>query len=321
MAHIFFIDPIEKLTVKKDSSLILALALQEAGEEVLLLLGKDFYYSNGQKDHRYRLSKFAGDWDKDGFFLEFFSLQKEERRPFFSADTLHMRPEPPFDKRYLSYLWMLQGIQKQTGIEIINSTEGLLLHNEKVCAYQLDCSVESFVGSAPDEFAAFAEQLAQSGVEEIVLKPLDLYQGEGVEKIPLKNHSDLMKRFEQKILISRGPVVAQPFLPQIYDGEVRSVFFDGEELGNILKIPKEGDFLSTVSRGARYHSTTLTQPQRENCERAARELLKSGIRWIAFDILGDSIQEVNITCPGLLPEISLANGKRLVEHMVCGLVK
>ena len=315
MAHIFFIDPIEKLTVKKDSSLILALALQDAGEEVRLLFEKDFYLSNHNGKHLYTLSTFCGEWDGDGFYLKNFSLQGEEKRALHSTDTLQMRLEPPFDKRYLNYLWMLHGLQARTGITIINSPQGLLLHNEKICAYQMEGSVNSFVGSAADEFIAFVERLKKSDVKEVVLKPLDLYQGEGVEKTSVE-HPDLMKQFEEQVRRSQGPIVAQPFLPQVYQGEIRSVFFNGRELGSILKIPRKGDFLSTVARGATCHPATLNPQQQQICERAAQQLRPWGISWIAFDILGDAIQEANITCPGLLPELSRANGERLVEKMV-----
>ena len=41
--HIFFIDPLEKLTLKKDSTLLLALCLQSKGVEVVLLFEEDFY--------------------------------------------------------------------------------------------------------------------------------------------------------------------------------------------------------------------------------------------------------------------------------------
>ena len=319
MAHIFFIDPIEKLTIAKDSSLMLALALQEVGEEVRLLFEKDFYFSSRRECLSCSLFTFLGEWDSDGFYLKHFSLQKEERRVLQASDTLHMRLEPPFDKRYLNYLWMLQGVQKGTGVNIINSPEGLLLYNEKIYAYQLADSVDSFVGSASREFSIFVGELKGRGVEEVVLKPLDLYQGEGVEKISL-THPALIKKFEQKVHDSQGAIVAQPFLSQIHEGEIRSVFFYGEELGSILKVPPEGGFLSTVARGADCYPVTLTLKQRRVCEEVAGKLQGFGIHWIAFDILGDSIQEVNITCPGLLGEVSRIKGERLVEKMLTPLV-
>ena len=315
MAHIFFVDPLEKLTIKKDSSLILALALQEAGAEVWLLFEKDFYYSNEKQEPLFALSPFVGEWDKDGFYLDQFTLQKKVNRPFRATDTLHMRIEPPFDKRYLNHLWMLRGIQQRTGIKIVNSPEGLLLYNEKISAYLRESSVDSFVGDAPDQFSDFAQRLRKNGFEEIVLKPLDLFQGEGVEKISLAAPY-LVEKFCRKTLQAGGPIVAQPFLEDIYKGEIRSIFFNGREIGNLLKIPRRGDFLSTVARGASCHPTTLNPGQRRICEQTALELQQFGIRWIAFDLLGDSLQEINITCPGLLPEISRAAEKRLVEKML-----
>ena len=46
MKHLLFIDPLEKLTIKKDSTLLLAHTLKQAGKEVYLLFEKDFYFSN-----------------------------------------------------------------------------------------------------------------------------------------------------------------------------------------------------------------------------------------------------------------------------------
>ena len=38
--------------------------------------------------------------------------------------------------------------------------------------------------------------------------------------------------------------------------------------------------------------------------------------WIAFDILADAISEVNITCPGLLVEVSFAMKKNLADVVI-----
>ena len=38
--------------------------------------------------------------------------------------------------------------------------------------------------------------------------------------------------------------------------------------------------------------------------------------FIAFDILNDYLQEVNITCPGLLVEVSEAVGKNLAKDII-----
>ena len=45
-------------------------------------------------------------------------------------------------------------------------------------------------------------------------------------------------------------------------------------------------------------------------------LKKEGVYFVAFDIIGDCISEVNITCPGLMVEVSEACGENLAQKIV-----
>ena len=75
MAHIFFIDPLEKLNIKKDSTLMMALSFQNLGLECYLLFEKDFYVTN-ENDSILNLYRFNGDFKDDGCYLN--SLSKSE---------------------------------------------------------------------------------------------------------------------------------------------------------------------------------------------------------------------------------------------------
>jgi glutathione synthase len=114
----------------------------------------------------------------------------------------------------------------------------------------------------------------------------------------------------------KGPVIVQPFLEAVTQGELRSLYFKGKELGTILKTPKKGEFLSNIAQGATFHAVELTDSVRAECEAIVRELLDYGVDWVAFDILGDAVQEVNITCPGLLVEVSYALKKNLADEVI-----
>ena len=48
----------------------------------------------------------------------------------------------------------------------------------------------------------------------------------------------------------------------------------------------------------------------------AKKLLEDEVELVAFDILGDDISEANITCPGLLVEVSTAMGRNLCDYFV-----
>jgi glutathione synthase len=99
-------------------------------------------------------------------------------------------------------------------------------------------------------------------------------------------------------------------------GEVRSLYFKQVEIGSILKVPKAGEFLSNIAQGATFTTHVLSDLSRSRCEAIVKELAAFGVDWIAFDILGDAITEVNITCPGLLVEVSYAHQKNLADVVI-----
>ena len=308
MKHILFIDPIEKLNPKKDSTLMLATTMKKAGIAVFLLFEKDFYVNN-KNEFEFKVYDFEGEFYDDGCYLKSFSLGSALQEKISKADIIHMRIDPPFDARYLRYLWMLRFYQ-ENGIRVINSPDGILKFNEKLHAYTQPSSLASFVGSSVDEFIKFTEFLKREHHEEIILKPLDLFQGIGVEKISL-DRSDLKEKFAQKVLENNGPVVAQPFCKEVTSGEIRALYFKGVELGSILKIPKKGEFLANIAQGADFHKIELSAVVKKECDRICAELMQDGVDWVAFDIMGEHVSEINITCPGLLVEVSFAHKKNL----------
>ena len=48
----------------------------------------------------------------------------------------------------------------------------------------------------------------------------------------------------------------------------------------------------------------------------SKKLSEDGIRFVAFDVLDNVISEANITCPGLVVEVSNAFGKNLATEIV-----
>lgn len=308
MAQILFIDPIEKLNIKKDSTLMVALSFQKLGEEVYLLFEKDFYVNNAETTHL-DVYKFTGELADDGYYLKDFKLGEIHTHDVTNADTIHMRIDPPYDSRYQRYLWMLDYIQHASGAVVTNSPLGIMKHNEKLEAFKLPVSVDSFVGASVSGFQQYVDRLKASGYDEIVLKPLDLYSGIGVIKAAIDDK--LVAVFESHVQEYQGAIVAQPFLKEVYAGEYRAVYFDGEEVGSIIKKPNAGEFLTNIAQGAQYEKVDLPAQAKKHCDDVAKYLMDEGVRIIAFDILGEVITEINVTCPGLFVEVSYANKKDL----------
>ena len=310
MAHIFFIDPIEKLTIKKDSSLMMALSFQKVGLECYLLFEKDFYITN-ESDSNLILYPLSGEFKEDGCYIQSMTVGNEISYEVSSVDIIHMRIDPPYDSRYQRYLWMLDFLYNKTKCEVLNKPLRIMKYNEKLVAYQsLDHSHLSYIGSSVSGFEKFIENLKKESYSEIILKPLDLYSGIGVEKVDI-NRANLLKKFKLKVEEFHGAIVCQPFIEDVYNGEYRSIYFDGEELGTIIKLPNKGEFLANIAQGAVFEKAVLPDKLKDICDKMAKDLYDDGARFLAFDLLGGAVNEINITCPGLLVEVSYAHEKNL----------
>ncbi len=310
MRHLLLIDPLERLYLKKDSSLMLALALQKRGIETYIFFEKDFAIHN-QGTQKLTVHSFTGTLKDDQIYLASFETTGTKVIELEKNDLIHMRLDPPFDSRYLRILWMLDHLVSQ-GIRVMNDPKGIMLFNEKLYAYRNEGAVESYVGSNLKLARQFVHSLKQKP-SALILKPMDLYSGIGVEKLPT---DDWENRFEEKIIELQGPVIVQPYIEAVTKGEIRSLYFKQQEIGTILKTPKDGEFLSNIAQGATFHAEPLSAVARAHCEAIVKELADYGVDWVAFDILSDSISEVNITCPGLLVEVSFALKKNLADTVI-----
>ncbi|HXH32307.1 MAG TPA: hypothetical protein VNJ01_16020 [Bacteriovoracaceae bacterium] len=310
MRHLLLIDSLAKLNVRKDSSMMLALAMQRRGIETYVFFEDDFSIHN-QGQQKLRVHAFKGTLKEDGIYLASFEITSQVIIELEKTDVIHMRLDPPFDSRYLRILWMLDHLVS-LGIRVMNSPRGIMQFNEKLYAYRSKGACASYVGQSLKLAEQFVASLSPVP-EALIIKPMDLYSGIGVEKLPMDNWRD---RFREKVIELAGPVIVQPFVAAVRKGEIRSLYFKGKEIGTILKTPKDGEFLSNIAQGATFEAKPLSAIARDRAETIVSELLTHGVDWVAFDILDDAISEVNITCPGLLVEVSFALKKNLADEVI-----
>ena len=303
--HIVFIDPIEKLNIKKDSSLLLALTLKQMSQKVVILFKDDFFITS-EKTTSFFLWDFEGEIGED-YRIKNFHPKEGRWMSLEAGDFFHMRIDPPFDSTYLRFLWMLASLERM-GLVVLNAPRGILYFNEKLGPY--GNILPSFVGTSPKGFLRWVDSMDGP----FMAKPLDGYQGMGVEK--WDKDSLLETRFSKKVKECAGPIMVQKFFSDVVKGEVRTVFFKKKELGTILKVPEKGKFLANIVQGADYFPHSLSRRQRSFCEKICRKLSDHGVDLIAFDLLGDYVSEVNITCPGLLVEVSHALGVNMAGKIV-----
>jgi len=317
-SHIFFIDALDKLSISKDSTLQLALTLKNTGENVMLIFEDQMSFSN-IGDGGLQAHEFIGSFQEDLLTVEALELGEKQFIRLNKQVVLHMRLDPPFDTRYLRYLWILRSLKGRFGVKVLNDPGGIATYNEKMVAYESESSIETFVGTnevSCENFLKLLKDKYGAAYKGVIFKPLDLYQGMGVELLgPELSLKEVLLRFKGKKEELGGAIVIQPFIDEVYKGELRSIYFNGIELGTIVKKPKKGSFLANIASGASYNRSALSEEARKRCDKLSQELAQCGVPWVAFDILGNQIQEANITCPGLLVEVSKAYQNNLAIQL------
>lgn len=291
---------------------MMAATFKQRGEKVSLLFESDFYLVNKNLPE-YIVYQFESEFEPNSFYLKKFITTTDSKLLMNKDIIIHFRLDPPFDTRYLRILWLLEQLQSR-GVTVVNNPKGVITNNEKLLAYEQLNSLETYVGSSLAGLRSFLKDVK---ADEFIFKPLDLYQGIGVEKV-LRSAPDFEAKFTAKVAEYGGAIVVQVFNPKVTEGETRALYFDGKELGSIMKIPKQGEYLANIAQGASYFPYTLTESVAKDCEEVALLMKRYGVRFIAFDILGESINEVNITCPGLLVEVSQAHKKNLALEILKG---
>lgn len=307
--HLFVIGSIASLNIKKDSSLLLASALQDKGAEVYLVEEKNFFITPGTNQLSLYVHPFTSSLKEDEFYMDTFELAASTQQVLSSDWILHMRCDPPVDQRYTRYLWMLTYLQDQ-GIRVTNNPRGIIQTNEKLVPYEFNMPVvSSFYGEASHGLRDFLKSQVEKDIKELIIKPMDSFSGIGVEKVNLAELG--IEKIFQIVRMRDEAVIVQPFLEKVYEGEQRSLYLGGKLIGAIDKRPKDGSYLANIAQGAQFKKLDLSSQLQKNCEEVANKLLKIGIDFIAFDLLDGCITEVNVTCPGLVNEVSTAEGKNL----------
>lgn len=292
---------------------MMALKFQEVGHQVFVMFEDDFCIQNSEKNEL-TVYEVKGTFCEDSYYLNSFELSKKSTLNLSPLDTIHMRIDPPYDSRYHRYLWMLEFLQHSCGVKVVNDPVGIMRNNEKLAAFKRkDSSLESYVGSSLEGLKRFLQQLQKQNIKDLIMKPLDLYSGIGVEKVSMSD-LNIDKIFERKVKEFKGAIVVQPFLEAVHDGEFRSIYFFGKEVGTILKKPNPGEFLANIAQGAKYEKAILPSKLRGICDEISAQLMQDGVPMVAFDLLGDKVQEINVTCPGLLVEVSYAMEKNLASE-------
>ena len=235
-----------------------------------------------------------------------------------TVDAILIRQDPPFDLAYITTTHILDHLRGK--VKLINDPTGVRDSPEKLL-------VTHFPQFAPPTLItrdmAAVEEFRQQHAD-IVIKPIYSFGGHGVFHInPLNDN--LPALLEMLAAQSPEPWIVQKFLPVAAMGDKRIILLDGKPVGHFRRVPATGDVRSNMRVGGRVELVRLSPRDREICEAIAPTLVERGLRLAGIDVIGDTLTEINVTCPtGLvtsdeLENRSLENGiAEMFWHMVFG---
>ncbi|MGE8393182.1 glutathione synthase [Pseudomonas sp. BIGb0427] len=293
-------DPIARISYKKDSSLAMLLAAQERGWSLFYMEQQDLYQGAGQARARMRpLKVFAdpGHW---------FELDAEQDSALSELDVILMRKDPPFDMEFVYSTYLLEQAEA-AGVLVVNRPQSLRDCNEKLFATLFpQCTPPTLVSRRADILREFVNQQGDT-----ILKPLD---GMGGTSIFRHRPGDPNLSVILETLTGNGTqqIMAQGYLPAIKDGDKRILMIDGEPVPYCLaRIPASGETRGNLAAGGRGEARPLTDRDRWIAEQVGPTLREKGLLFVGLDVIGEHLTEINVTSPTCIREIDNAFGTQI----------
>jgi len=297
------IDPLVKLNLKRDTSLLLAYEAQKRGYSVSYYHPHDLSYLSGKVVASAR--KLSLQHDFNGFIVE---EGEEHRLDLSTVDVILLRQDPPFDMPYISSTYLLEQISHKT--LVLNNPTGVRNAVEKLLPLEFkDLIPPTLISQNWHQVETFCHHH-----EEVIIKPLFDFGGNSVFHVRSKEGQ--LKSLYQ--LLTRSypglPFIVQPFLKEVLTGDKRLILLDGELIGGYRRVPPQGEVRSNQLMGGTAEWCELSARDREICKALGPRLRELGLFFVGIDVIGEYLIEINVTSPtGLVPlkELNGINGEEI----------
>ena len=270
-----------KLNPKTDTSIFLANEIQKKNYRI-------FYYE--PKNLSIINSKVVA----KGFFIKFnyskkkiFKILKKQNLELTKCKFILIRQDPPFNLEYISTTFILETIKNK--VKVINDPTSIRNVSEKLYSakYQKFMPKTIFTQNI-EEIKNFIKIN-----KKIVLKPIHGFGGNDIHLLHRFN-SKLIKSFIKK----HNFIMCQKYLPKINKGDKRVFIIDGKIVGAISRIPKNGSFLTNLSKGGRAINTILTSYEKKISNQIGNDLKKDNIFFAGIDFIDQKLNgDINVTSP------------------------
>jgi glutathione synthase len=297
MDFLFIADPLESFKIKKDSTLAMMRAAQEAGHRLWFCQSRNILWKDGlvvADCQTFVVKPSSAPW---------FAMGSMESRSLKSFSVVLMRTDPPFDIEYLNTTWLLSAAARQ-GAKVLNDPAAVRDHSEKL-------SITEFPELIPPtlvtrELSAI-EEFHQTH-RDIVIKPLDGMGGMGVFRVGSDglNLASIVETLGEN---GARTLMVQRFLPEITQGDKRVLLIGGEVVPfSLARIPQGNEIRGNLAAGGKGVAMPLTEAEKKIAERLAPILNQRGLFLVGLDLIGGYLTEINVTSPTCFVEITEQSG-------------
>ncbi|KAA5803955.1 glutathione synthase [Alkalicaulis satelles] len=293
----FQMDPITGVDVNADSTFDIALECFNRGHELWVYEPRHLSFEDGRV--RAKAQKVEDLRRVQGGHVK---LSAPETLDLHGVDVVFLRQDPPFDMSYITSTHILEHLQP--GVLVVNDPRHVRDAPEKLF-------VTKFEGLMPPTLISSDEKEIRAFFafhnRDIVVKPLFGNGGAGVFRIrdTAENLASLVELFQQ---VSRDPLMAQAFVPDVRNGDKRVILIDGEPIGAINRVPAEGEVRANMHVGGKAVESALSERDLEICAIIGPELKRRGLVFVGIDVIGRYLTEINVTSPTGLQELRRFSG-------------
>ncbi len=311
----FLMDPIETVSVKKDSTLAMIAAAQQRGLEIFYLQQDGLVLSAGVVTALTRSLRLRDDFcatlDPNTAGDDWYALGDEQAVALAEMDIVMMRKDPPFDMEYIYTTYLLERAETE-GVMVVNRPSALRDCNEKLFATLFpQCCPELIVSRRMDQLKAFHKQHAN-----VVFKKLDGMGGASIFRV-MEQDPNLSVVLETLTNSGREQIMGQVYLPEIVDGDKRILLINGEPVPYALaRIPSAGETRGNLAAGGRGEGRPLTDRDQWIAQQIGPELKRRGLIFVGIDVIGDYLTEINVTCPTCIRELNEQFGLDIAGDLI-----
>ena len=286
-----------KLNPITDTSIFLAHEIQKKNYKI-------FYYD--PKDLSVINSKVIA----SGFFIKFnyennkfFKVLRKQKLELTKCKFILIRQDPPFNLEYISSTYILDTIKNK--VKILNNPTSIRNVSEKLYSVRYQRYMPSTI---------FTQNIIEIKKffrihKKVILKPIHSFSGNDIHLLNRFN-SRLINKFIKK----HDHIMCQKFLPKISKGDKRVFIINGKVCGAISRVPKQGSFLSNMSKGAKPINIKLTSKENNISKLIAKDLKKEKIFFAGIDFIDQKLNgDINVTSPTGLKTLYDLSGINLAK--------